>query len=126
VFEGVNDIGGATGAGSPALAANLIAAYTQFANKTHARGMRAYGATITPFGGYSYFSVAHEAARQTVNTWFRTNNIYDALIDFDATVRDPMTLTNLAAAYDSGDHLHLNPAGYRAMANAIDLTLFAP
>ena len=124
VFEGVNDIGGASDTGSPALATNLINAYTQFANKAHLRGLRAYGATITPFGGNSYYTVAHEAARQTVNTWFRTNTIYDALIDFDGMVRDPVTLTNLAAAYDSGDHLHLNPAGYHKMADSIDLSLF--
>jgi len=126
VFEGVNDIGGASTAGSPALATNLISAYTQFANKAHARNLRAYGATITPFGGNGYYSTAHEAARQTVNAWFRTNTVYDAVIDFDAVVRDPVTLTNLLPAYDTGDHLHLNPAGYQAMANAIDLNLFAP
>jgi lysophospholipase L1-like esterase len=126
VFEGVNDIGGATSSGSPALATNLINAYTQFANKAHARNMRAYGATITPFGGNSYYTTAHESARQTVNAWFRTNTVYDALIDFDAVARDPVTLTNLLPAYDTGDHLHLNPAGYQAMANAIDLNLFAP
>jgi lysophospholipase L1-like esterase len=126
VFEGVNDIGGASAGGSPALATNLINAYTQFANKSHARNMRAYGATITPFGGNSYYTTAHEAARQTVNAWFRTNTVYDALVDFDAVVRDPVTLTNLLQAYDTGDHLHLNPTGYQAMANAIDLNLFAP
>ncbi len=125
VFEGVNDIGGATDSSSPALATNLIAAYTQFINKAHARNIRAYGATITPFGGNSYFTTAHEAARQAVNTWIRTNNLYDAVIDFDAVVRDA-TGTNLLSAYNSGDGLHLNPAGYQAMANAIDLTLFAP
>ncbi len=126
VFEGVNDIGGVSDAGAPALATNLINAYTQFANKAHARGIVAYGATITPFGGNSYYTAAHEAARQTVNAWFRTNNVYDALIDFDVIVRDQMTKTNLYAPYDSGDHLHLNPAGYQAMADSIDLTLFVP
>lgn len=126
VFEGVNDIGGASSSRSSVLATNLISAYTQFANKAHARNMRAYGATITPFGGNSYYTIAHEAVRQTVNTWFRTNRIYDAVIDFDAVARDPVTLTNLLRAYDTGDHLHLNPAGYQAMANAIDLKLFAP
>jgi lysophospholipase L1-like esterase len=124
VFEGVNDIGGAADSGSPTLATNLIAAYTQFANKAHARGMHAYGATITPFGGHSYYTAAHEAARQTVNTWFRTNTVYDALIDFDAVVRDPATVTSLLPTYDSGDHLHLNPTGYQAMGNAIDLKMF--
>src|SRR4029077_8822114 len=108
---------------------NLIAAYQQFVTKAHARNMRAYGATITPFGGNSYYTTAHEAARQTVNTWIRTNNLYDAVIDFDAVVRDPVTLTNIQAAYYSGvnasDGLHMNPAGYQAMADAIDLNLFA-
>jgi lysophospholipase L1-like esterase len=124
VSEGVNDIGGASASGSPALATNLINAYTQFIAKAHARNILAYGATITPFGGSFYFSAAHEAARQTVNTWIRTNNLYDGVIDFDAVVRNPTTLTNLLRAYDSGDGLHLNPSGYQAMANAIDLTLF--
>ena len=104
----------------------MINAYTQFASKAHVRNLRAYGATITPFGGNSYYTTAHEAARQTVNAWFRTNTVYDALIDFDAVVRDPVTLTNLLPAYDTGDHLHLTPAGYQAMANAIDLNLFVP
>jgi lysophospholipase L1-like esterase len=124
VFEGVNDIGGATDAGSPALATSLIAAYTQFATKAHSRNLLAYGATITPFGGNTYYTTAHEACRQTVNAWFRTNNVFDAVIDFDAIVRDPTTLTNINPAYNSGDGLHLNPTGYHAMANAIDLTLF--
>jgi lysophospholipase L1-like esterase len=126
VFEGVNDIGGASASRSPTLATNLISAYTQFANKAHARNMRAYGATITPFGRNSYYTPAHETIRQTVNAWLRTNTVYDALIDFDAVVRDPVTLTNLLPAYDTGDHLHLNPTGYQAMANAIDLSLFTP
>jgi lysophospholipase L1-like esterase len=126
VFEGVNDIGGASAGGSPAVATNLIAAYQQFITKAHARSILAYGATITPFGGSSYYSAAHEAARQAVNNWIRTNSQFDAVIDFDVVVRNPVTLTNLLAAYDTGDHLHLNPAGYRAMANAIDLSLFTP
>jgi lysophospholipase L1-like esterase len=124
VFEGVNDIGTGPDTGSPALATNLIAAYTQFINKAHARNMLAYGATITPFGGNTYFTTAHEAARQTVNTWIRTNNLYDAFLDFDAVVRDPSTKTNLLSIYDFGDHLHLNPAGYQALADSINLTLF--
>jgi lysophospholipase L1-like esterase len=126
VFEGVNDIGGASTRGSPALATNLIAAYTQFAGKARGRHLVAYGATITPFGGNSYYTPAHEAARQAVNAWIRTNRVYDGVIDFDAVVRDPVTLTNLLRAYNSGDGLHLNPAGYQAMAGAINLRLFTP
>ena len=126
VFEGVNDIGGVSDGGAPALTTNLINAYTQFANKAHARNIRAYGATITPFGGNGFYTTAHEAARQTVNAWFRTNTIYDGVIDFDAIVRDPVSLTNLLSTYVTGDHLHLNPIGYKAMADAIDLNLFTP
>lgn len=123
VFDGVNDIGGDR---HGTIATNLIAAYTSFANKAHAHGLRAYGATITPFGGSFYDRPGHEAEREAVNTWLRTNQVYDALIDFDKAVRDPVTQTNLSARYDSGDHLHLSPAGYQAMANCIDLNLFAP
>jgi lysophospholipase L1-like esterase len=123
-FEGVNDIGGGT------TAASLIPVYQQFADKAHARGLLAYGATITPFGGNGYYTTAHEAERQSVNAWFRTNTIYDGVLDFDAVVRDPVTLTNIQAAYYSGlnasDGLHMNPAGYQAMANAINLSLFTP
>jgi lysophospholipase L1-like esterase len=121
VFIGVNDIGGdSTGT----IATNLISSYIHFANIAHAHNIFAYGATITPFGGNSYYSTAHEAARQTVNAWFRTNNIYDGLIDFDLVVRDPNTKTNLLAIYDSGDGLHPNGLGYQTMASNIDLTLF--
>jgi len=125
IFEGVNDIGGDR-SGTTALATNLINAYTQFANKARARNIRAYGATITPFGGHSYYTPPHEGVRQLVNSWLRTNTIYDGVIDFDAVVRNPTTLTNLLSTYNSGDGLHLSPVGYEAMANAIDLNLFVP
>jgi lysophospholipase L1-like esterase len=118
LFEGVNDIGGGASAES------LTNAYAHFVDKAHARNLRAYGATITPFGGHAYYTPAHEAVRQAVNTWIRTSGKFDAVIDFDAVVRNPVTLTNLLSAYDTGDGLHLNPAGYQAMANSIDLTWF--
>ncbi|HXP58996.1 MAG TPA: GDSL-type esterase/lipase family protein [Dongiaceae bacterium] len=107
-----------------ASAPSLTDAYAQFVDKAHARNLRAYGATITPFGGHGYYTPAHEAVRQAVNTWIRTSGKFDAVIDFDAVVRNPVTLTRLLSAYDSGDGLHLNPAGYRAMADSIDLTRF--
>ncbi len=129
VFEGVNDIGG-DGSGTTALATNLINAYTQFANKARARNIKAYGATITPFGGNGYYTTPHENVRQLVNAWFRTNTVFDGVIDFDAIVRDPVTLTNFQAAFFAGananDWLHMNPAGYKAMADGIDLNLFTP
>ena len=78
------------------------------------------------FGGNSYFTTLHEQERQYVNAWMRTNTVLDGLIDFDATVRDPVTLTNFMAAYFPGpnDWLHMNSLGYLAMANSIDLSLF--
>jgi lysophospholipase L1-like esterase len=119
VFEGVNDIG------AGASAQSLTKAYARFVDKAHGRDLRAYGATITPFGGHSYYTPAHEAARQAVNTWIRTSGKFDVVLDFDAAVRNPVALTHLLSAFDSGDGLHLNPAGYRAMADSIDLTSFA-
>jgi lysophospholipase L1-like esterase len=123
VFEGVNDIGYSSGS---TISTNLINAYTQFVTKAHAKGLLVYGATITPFGTNDYYTKdhEHETARQAVNTWIRTAGNFDAVIDFDATVRDPLNALNLLSTYDTGDGLHLNPAGYQKMADSIDLTLF--
>ena len=129
IFEGVNDIGSAWGPRASTLATNLIAAFTGFAAKAHAKNIRIYGATVTPFEGNGYYSAAHEAIRQEVNAWIRTNSVYDGVIDFDAAVRDPANPARFKAEYHPGlnanDWLHLNPAGYHAMADAIDLKLFA-
>jgi lysophospholipase L1-like esterase len=127
VFEGVNDIGSKTS--SMATAINLVSAYTQFASKAHAQNIRAYGATITPFGGSGYYTELHEAERQFVNAWLRTNTVFDGVIDFDAAVRNSVTQTNFQATFHPGlnanDWLHFNPLGYKAMGEAIDLNLFA-
>jgi lysophospholipase L1-like esterase len=125
VSEGVNDIGGARGdEGSAQVAHDLIDGYKQFIARAHARGMRAYGATMLPFNGSQYGSAAHEAARATVNAFIRDSNAFDAVIDLDAAMRDPRDPTRLRHDADSGDHLHPNSHGYQIMANAIDLTLF--
>jgi lysophospholipase L1-like esterase len=121
LLEGVNDIGAST----QDLSAALIAAFGQFIDMAHGAGMRVYGIPILPFGVSMYASDAHEASRQTVNTWIRTSGRFDAVIDLDSAVRDPATPENLLPAFDSGDHLHLNPAGYQKMADTIDLTLFS-
>jgi lysophospholipase L1-like esterase len=121
VFIGVNDIGYQFS--DMSTATNLVTAYIQWANKAHARNMLAYGATITPFGGNTYYTTLHEAERQYVNAWFRTNNVYDGVIDLDVAVRDHVTLTNILAAYEY-EWLHLNPAGTQAAANYINLNLF--
>ena len=125
VLEGVNDIGSAREPGAAAAVADsLIAAYRQLIERAHARGLRVYGGTITPFGGSQYDGPEREAARQTVNRWVRTSGVFDAVIDFDAAVRDPVDSSRLRPDADTGDHLHPNQNGYRLMADAIDLGLF--
>jgi lysophospholipase L1-like esterase len=129
VFEGVNDIGTAeaTDAAQKQVAADLIGAYEQIIVRAHAAGIRVYGATITPFGGNAMYDDPagdREAARQAVNEWIRTSRQFDAVIDFDRAVRDPANPRQLISSFDSGDHLHLNPAGYQALARAVPLGLF--
>jgi lysophospholipase L1-like esterase len=125
VSEGVNDIGGAKGADSSAsIGRQLVVAYETLIARAHARGLKVYGATILPFGGSFYDAPAHEAARQTVNDWIRAGHGFDGVIDFDAVMRDPAAPTRLRPEVDGGDHLHPNEAGYRRMADAVDLTPF--
>jgi lysophospholipase L1-like esterase len=121
LLEGVNDIGCASGR---SVASDLIATFGAFVDLAHARNIRVYGVPILPFGGSQYANAENENARQVVNTWVRTGGKFDAVIDLDAAVRDPMAPHTLLPAYDSGDHLHLGPAGYQRMADAIDLALF--
>jgi lysophospholipase L1-like esterase len=121
VLEGVNDIGPGI---VPRVAEALMAAYRLFIDKAHAKGIRVFGVPILPFGDSFYDSPDHEEARATVNDWIRTSGRFDAVIDLDAAVRDPAHTLRLLPAYDTGDHLHLSPAGYRKMADSIDLALF--
>ncbi|MFB4275537.1 SGNH/GDSL hydrolase family protein [Nonomuraea sp. MTCD27] len=129
VFEGVNDLGTAepTRDAQERTAADLIAAYEQIIVRAQARDLLVYGATLTPFGGHDPYDDPHgfrESARQAVNAWIRTAGRYDAVIDFDRAVLDPAAPGRLSAAYDGGDHLHLSPAGYHALATAVPATLF--
>ena len=123
VLEGVNDIGGSRGTNSP-VAQDLIAAFEKIIDQARAHHIRVYGATILPFGGSFYDRPGHEAARQAVNDWIRTGGRFDAVIDFDAAMRDPLNPSQLLSAADSSDHLHPNETGYKMMADAIDLKLF--
>jgi lysophospholipase L1-like esterase len=133
VFEGVNDLGGLARDGevSPAehaaLVQRVIAAYQQIITRAHAHGLRVYGATITPFVGSDYYhpGLLGESDRQAVNLWMRASGHFDAMIDFDAVVRDPLYPDQFLPGYDSGDHLHPSPAGYKAMGEAVSLDLFA-
>ena len=125
VSHGVNDIGGARGAdAAQAVAGALIQAYQQIIARSRAAGLRVYGATILPFGGSQYDDAHREAARQRVNEWIRSGAAFDAVIDFDAAMRNPSAPARLRPELDSGDHLHPNAAGYVVMAGAIDLRLF--
>lgn len=103
----------------------LTNAYTSMASQAHARGLKVYGATITPMGNAANSS--QKTVRQNVNTWIRTtaisNGIFDGCIDFDATMRDPSNPEFTLPAY-ANDDLHMKPAGYEAMGNSIDLNLF--
>ena len=126
VFEGINDIGLPSLDDDPAQFVSvdeLIAGLRQLAERAHEHGIVAFGATITPFEGSMVFSEEGEAIRQVVNDWIRTAGAFDALIDFDEVVRDPRQPTRLLPEFDSGDLLHPNDAGFKAMAESIDLAL---
>ena len=134
VMEGINDIGVLTRA-APAsaeahaqLVRRLEEGYEQIILKAHAHGLRVIGGAMTPFMGSDYYhpDAANEADRQEVNAWIRTSGRFDAVVDFDHAVRDPAHPERLRADYDSGDHLHPSPAGYRAMARAVSTAVIAP
>jgi lysophospholipase L1-like esterase len=133
VLEGVNDLGGLARHGevSPpehaARVQQVIASYQQIVLRAHAHGLRVFGATITPYTDSDYYHSGplSEVDRQTVNQWIRAKGHFDAVIDFDAVVRDPEHPDRLLPAYDCGDHLHPSPAGYKAMGESIPLDLFA-
>jgi lysophospholipase L1-like esterase len=103
----------------------LIWGYQQIVARAHARGIKVFAGTLNPFGGAAYYNEAGEKMRQVVNSFFRTTKIFDGVIDFDQVTRDPAHPEAFLPAYDSGDHLHPNDAGYKAMADSIDLKLFS-
>lgn len=127
ILEGINDVGRTDQPNKPGdvvTTKQLIIAMEQMIERAHAHGIKAYGATLTPFVGAGYASPAGETMRTELNTWIRTGGRFDAVIDFDKATRDPQHPERLLPAYDCGDHLHPNDAGYKAMGDSIDLSLF--
>jgi len=127
LLEGINDI---TYSAIPALAnqavtaEDLIWGYRQIIEKAHLHGIKVLGATIMPVEGVVTYTEKGEAVRQAVNRWIRTSGAFDAVVDFDALIRDPADPKRLRAEFDSGDHVHPNDRGNRAMADAFDLAVF--
>lgn len=119
---GINDIG--VSGVDPVTAEELIGGYHQIIERAHSHGLKVIGGTLTPYEGAEYFTPAGEKMRETANAWIRSGHAFDAVVDFDAVMRDPVHPARLRPAFDSGDHLHPNDAGYAAMANAFDLSVF--
>jgi lysophospholipase L1-like esterase len=116
VLIGINDIS----YHSPT-PAKLVDAYRQLVARGRAQGIKVYGATMPPFESSPNYRAARETIRQAVNTWIRGSGAFDGVIDFDQSLRDPNHPARLLAAFDSGDHLHPNDAGYQRMANLVPL-----
>ena len=129
VLEAINDLGKLsredvrTPQQHAQLVTDLIAAYQQMVDRAHGQGIKVIGCTVTPYTGSDYYhpDAASEADRQALNTWIRTSGAFDAVVDFDAVIRDPQHPERMLPAYDSGDHLHPSAAGYKVMADAIPL-----
>ena len=127
LLEGINDIGYSQSRGplsaphADVSALQIVRGYERIITLAHTAGLRIFGATLTSFEGARYWTPAGEAKREAVNSWIRTSGAFDGVIDFAGAVADPENPDRLNPAYDSGDHLHPNAAGYRAMAGAINL-----
>ncbi|HEX7939238.1 MAG TPA: SGNH/GDSL hydrolase family protein, partial [Gemmatimonadaceae bacterium] len=128
VLEAINDLnrsGAAPGSRDSVSARDIIYGYQQLIARAHERGVVIIGATLTPMGNMGRpFTAAANAQRMAINEWIRTSGAFDGVIDFDKVTRDPEHPDSFLPAYDSGDHLHPSGAGYVAMGESIDLTLF--
>lgn len=119
VLEGVNDLGSAPAPTAEA----LIAGYRQMIERAHAHGIKVFLGTIVPYGGAAYWRPDGEAKRQAINAWIRSQREADGVVDFDAAIRDPAKPERMRAELQGGDWLHPNDAGYRAMGEAVPLSL---
>jgi len=124
LLEGINDIGMSVSAPQQTVSAEqIIGGYQQVIARAKARGIKVIGATLTPFEGAAYFHEEGERKRQQINNWIRTSGAFDGVIDFERAVQDPANPRRLRAEF-TADNLHPNDAGYKAMADIIDLELF--
>ncbi|MFJ2771417.1 SGNH/GDSL hydrolase family protein [Streptomyces sp. NPDC087300] len=127
VLEGLNDIGYSetdkpTYKPAPVVSAReLINGHKKLIREARAKGVKVVGATLLPLGDSDHYGPHAAAVSDEFNQWVRTSGAYDAYVDFDKALADPADPERIAPAYDSGDHLHPNDAGYRAMARAVDL-----
>ncbi|QEV19185.1 SGNH/GDSL hydrolase family protein [Streptomyces alboniger] len=127
VLEGVNDIGFSetdkpTYKPGPTVSARqLIDGHRRLIREARAKGLKVVGATLLPLGGSDHYGPHAAAVSDEFNAWVRTSGEYDAYVDFDKALADPADPERIAPEYDSGDHLHPNEAGYRAMARAVEL-----
>jgi lysophospholipase L1-like esterase len=127
LLEGINDIGmlhDLNRTDYHLTAEDLEQGLSQLAARAHEHGIKVFGATINPYQGAGYATEQGEQIREAVNIWIRTSGVFDGVIDFDKATRDPEHPLAFASQYDSGDHLHPKDAGYAAMADSIDLSLF--
>ncbi|KAF5353813.1 hypothetical protein D9758_010579 [Tetrapyrgos nigripes] len=125
IFEGVNDIGTSTAENASVVGDQLIQAYKQIVTRVHTNGLPIFAATITPFFGNAYFTPEHEAQRLRMNDFIRNSGLFDSVVDFDKAIRDPTNPQRINPPFDVGDGLHMNPAGYKVLAETFDLSLFA-
>jgi lysophospholipase L1-like esterase len=126
LLEGINDINlrGREDGSEAVTSDDLIAGYRQIIERSRTHGIKIAGATLTPEEGVPTMSERGEQIRQTVNRWIRTSGLFDAVVDFDAVIRDPSRPIRMRPEYDPGDHIHPNDAGNQAMADALDLKMF--
>jgi len=129
LLEGINDIGFSNlpnaAPGEAVTADDVIGALRQIVERAHVHGIKVLGGTLTPYAGAAYYDEKGEANREAVNQWIRIGGAFDALVDFDALVRDPKNPKQIRAEFNINDHLHPNDAGYKAMADAIDPAIFS-
>ena len=127
LLEGINDIGRGlqtTGVQDPISLEALIAADKQIIRRAHDHGIKVIGALLTPYQGAGYASPEGEQARTALNNWIKTGGAFDGVVDFATATADPANPLTFRADYNIRDKLHPNDAGYKAMADAVDLGLF--